>query len=105
MIHLLYAGATSACFELKSETAYYAPAVYEVELCGERRFVCDANVFSLFSLTPGTAYTLRVKAGDEEETLNFRTVQAAKNPQRPSTDDMIKSHGEKPILSFIYTAF
>lgn len=75
MIGLLYAGATSACFELSSATAYYAPEKYEVLLNGAHALEANTNVFSLFSLSPGTAYTLTVRRGGAVETLSFSTPQ------------------------------
>ncbi len=74
MIHLHYAGATSACFELDTATAYYAPQAYEVYLNGEKAFDGDTNVFSLFGLEPGMAYTVLVKTGDVQEELAFTTA-------------------------------
>ena len=58
MVRLLYAGATSACFEMENDEAYYAPQPFEVFLNGQRQFACDTNVFSLFDLKPDTAYEL-----------------------------------------------
>ena len=69
MIRLLYSGATSACFELDNATPYYAPEPFAVWLNDVRRCESEANVFSLFDLTPDTDYVLRA-AG---ETLTFRT--------------------------------
>lgn len=73
MIHLIYTGAASACFELAHETPYYAPAAYTVYLNGEKRLAADTNVFSLFSLTPDTEYTLMVRTGEKTEEISFHT--------------------------------
>ena len=74
MVHLLYAGAVSACFELENDSSYYAPQPYAVYLDGEFCFERDTNVFSLFSLKPDTAYTLCVKQENIEKELSFRTA-------------------------------
>ena len=71
MIRLLYVSAVSACFERVNGTPYYAPAPFAVSLDGAERFTTDKNVFSLFDLTPDTAYTLTVS--DEEAPFAFRT--------------------------------
>ena len=71
MIRLLYVSAVSACFERVNGTPYYAPAPFAVSLDGAERFTTDKNVFSLFHLTPDTAYTLTVS--DEEAPFVFRT--------------------------------
>ena len=39
MIHLIYTGAVSCCFELNHLTPYYAPGVYSVYLNGEKKLV------------------------------------------------------------------
>lgn len=73
MIHQLYVGAVSACFELENDRAYYAPAPYEATLNGESVLTGDTNVISLYDLAPDTAYTLCVRMGDAQQTLTFRT--------------------------------
>ena len=72
MIRLLYASAVSACFERVNDSPYYAPAPYTVYLDGTERFTADTNVFSLFDLVPGTAYTLTLS--DEEAPFTFTTA-------------------------------
>ncbi len=72
MIRLLYVSAVSACFERVNEAPYYAPAPYTVYLDGAERCTVDTNVFSLFDLTPDTAYTLTVS--DEAEPFSFTTA-------------------------------
>ena len=74
MLHLLYAGSVSACFELENDAPYYAPAAYEVWLNGEMQYECDTNVFSLFSLKPDTEYAVMLKKG-AEAAVTFRTAQ------------------------------
>ena len=73
MFHLLYAGATSACFELDNQAPYEAPSAYEVWLNGEKQFECQTNVFSLFSLKPDTEYVVALQGGAEGECA-FRTA-------------------------------
>ena len=73
MLHLLYAGATSACFELLNDSPYYAPEPYAVLLDGEKQFDCDTNVFSLFGLQPGSEHTLHIKGETLDESLAFQT--------------------------------
>ena len=70
MIKTLYLGATSACFELAADTAYYAKERFDVFLNGEKIQASDTNVFSLFDLAPDTAYQLTA-AGEE---IAFRTT-------------------------------
>ncbi|MCR5824938.1 MAG: glycoside hydrolase family 28 protein [Oscillospiraceae bacterium] len=74
MLNVLYAGSTSACFELQNENPYYAPEAFTIYLNDEKQRACDANVFSLFSLTPDTDYVLRVEGAALHETLRFRTA-------------------------------
>ena len=74
MFKLIYAGATSACFELHNDAPYYAPEPYSVSLDG--RVVCPErreNVFSLFSLAPDTEYRVALRMGEKEGSLTFRT--------------------------------
>lgn len=73
MLNVLYAGSTSACFELENHTPYYAPAPFAVWLDGEKVSESEANVFSVFSLWPDTEYLLRVAGEGVDETLSFRT--------------------------------
>ncbi len=73
MVHLIYASAVSACFEMENEAPYYAPAAFEVYLNGEKQLVSDTNVFSLFSLRPDTAYTLTTRQGEKTEEISFHT--------------------------------
>ena len=75
MITLLYAGSTSACFELENDTAYRAPAPFEVYLNGEYRYACETNVFSLFDLKPDTPYTLEIVMGGVRHEKAFHTGQ------------------------------
>ncbi len=74
MISPIYVGATSACFELDHKTPYYAPAAFDVYLNGEKQYICDANVFSLFALKAGTEYTVQVKTGDAVQETVFTTA-------------------------------
>jgi len=74
MIRVLFVSSVSACFEMENEAAYYAPLPFDVYLQDTLEMTCETNVFSLFSLTPDTVYTLRVVCGEEEETLSFRTA-------------------------------
>ncbi len=66
---LLTLTARSVTVELDNTTAYYAPAAFTVELDGKAVATEHRNVFSLFSLEPGRAYT--VTAGEEQ--LQFET--------------------------------
>ncbi|MBQ4382814.1 MAG: glycoside hydrolase family 28 protein [Oscillospiraceae bacterium] len=75
MIELLYAGSTSACFELENDAAYYSPEGYTVLLEGERAVSGRENVFSLFDLKPDTQYSLTVAfESGREEGFSFRTA-------------------------------
>lgn len=73
MIHLIYTGAVSCCFELNHLTPYYAPGVYSVYLNGEKKLDVDTNVFSLFGLQPDTEYTVAVVSGEEKHEISFHT--------------------------------
>jgi len=74
MFHLLYAGASSACFELNRSTAYYAPEKYEVWLDLRYHATFNTNVFSLFDLKPNTEYTVAVKMGELYSVQTFCTA-------------------------------
>lgn len=74
MISLIYAGSTSACFELDHSTPFYAPAAYTVYLNGAEKQTGDSNVFSLFGLRPDTEYTVSVKQKAGTEEITFRTA-------------------------------
>ncbi len=65
--------ARSVTLELENTSAYYAPEAFSVCLNGQRVGEETRNVFSLFSLTPGTAY--QVSAGGE--TVRFQTKEEA----------------------------
>ena len=73
---------TSRCatFELENTGAYYAPKSFTVSMNGQPVFQEKRNVFSLFSLTPDTRYS--VCAG--EETVEFSTE---KEPSRLNVRD------------------
>lgn len=76
MINTLYVGPVSACFELKNDTPYYAPQEYTVSLNGQELFHKNSNVFSVFSLRPGTEYALTVSYADgTSEEVPFETAQ------------------------------
>lgn len=68
---LLTVTSVSACFELDNQEPYYAPMPFDVALGGQSVLTgVKTNVFSLFDLTPATAYEVTV-GGD---TLTFRTL-------------------------------
>ena len=73
MFELIYAGPTSACFELTNRAPYYAPAPYAVLLNGERALEGDTNVFSLFGLRPDTRYEVEVRMGEAAWKRTFTT--------------------------------
>ena len=73
MFKLLYAGSTSACFELENTEPYYSPEPYTVFLNRERAFEDNRNVFSLFSLRPQTEYIVELDIRGERETVTFKT--------------------------------
>ena len=75
MIRLLYAGSCSACFELENDSPCYSPAPYTVILDGAVKMHGDRNVFSLFSLVPGTAHQLELRFEDgSTDALSFTTA-------------------------------
>ncbi len=69
--HLLCATSVSACFELDNQAPYYAPQSFDVALNGQSVLQgVKTNVFSLFELTPDTAYEVTV----DGDTVAFRTL-------------------------------
>ena len=69
--HLLYISSVSACFELENTSPYYAEEAFDVVVNGAlAQSGVRTNVFSLFDLTPETAYTVSVG----EESLTFTTL-------------------------------
>lgn len=74
MINNLYRSATSACFEIDGDTAYYAATGYDVLLDGKKLFHCGTNVFSLFNLKPDCRYEVAVRFDDgEEDSIELET--------------------------------
>ncbi|MCD8309515.1 MAG: glycoside hydrolase family 28 protein [Clostridia bacterium] len=72
MLKKLFASGTSACFEFDNTNPYYNPCgKYTVFLNGEKAAESDANVFSLFNLTPDTEYVVTVSC--EDSSLYFHT--------------------------------
>ena len=64
----------SAVFELENGLCYRPAHPFTVQLNGETVYTaCNTNVFSLFSLLPGTPYTVAVQAEGETLTLDFTT--------------------------------
>ena len=64
----------SAVFELENGLCFRPAHPFRVLLNGEPvREAQDTNVFSLFSLTPATDYTVTVESKGETLTANFRT--------------------------------
>lgn len=63
--------ARSASFTTECNSAYYAPAPFDVLLNGETAVKGEEkNVFSLFNLTPDTEYLLEARG----EKLSFKTA-------------------------------
>ena len=57
----------SAVFELENGLCYRPAHSFTVQLNGETVYTaCETNVFSLFSLLPGTPYTVAVQAEGEK---------------------------------------
>ena len=64
----------SAVFELENGLCYRPAHPFTVQLNGETVYTaCETNVFSLFSLLPGTEYTVGVQAEGESHTSTFTT--------------------------------
>ena len=61
--------ARSACFELDNNRPYYAEKQFEILLDGKLVRTEKRNVFSLFSLSPDTSYTLKA----DGKQISFRT--------------------------------
>ena len=70
---ILFISPVSACFELENDAPYYSPEGYTVWLDGQKQFEGKTNVFSLFSLRPGTSYRLKVTTCQGEQELEFTT--------------------------------
>lgn len=82
MIQILCVTPVSACFELKNDAPYYAPVGYTVFLNGQQQFRGETNVFSVFSLRPGTDYVLRLAYDDgtaDEVGFTTKTIAAGVN--------------------------
>lgn len=70
MITARFVSSRSATFELGGEGVYFAPAPFDVFLDGTLRLEkVSTNVFSVFGLSPDSAYVLRAA----EEVCRFRT--------------------------------
>ena len=66
----------SAVFELENGLCYRPAHPFTVTLNGKTVYeACQTNVFSLFSLLPGTEYTVGVQAEGESLTCTFTTEQ------------------------------
>ena len=64
----------SAVFELENGKCFRPEHPFAVALNGKTIYEsCNTNVFSLFSLTPATDYTVTVESEGETLTANFRT--------------------------------
>ena len=64
----------SAVFELENGLCFRPAHPFTVTLNGETIYdPCSTNVFSLFSLLPGTTYTVGVQAEGESLSLEFTT--------------------------------
>ena len=64
----------SAVFELENGLCYRPAHPFTVQLNGKTVYeACNTNVFSLFSLLPGTEYTVGVQAEGESLTCTFTT--------------------------------
>ncbi|MBR3359131.1 MAG: glycoside hydrolase family 28 protein [Solobacterium sp.] len=74
MIHCLYAGSSSVCFEFENTSPYYNPQEYTVKLEGETVYSGNENVFSLFGLRPETDYEAEICFKDSTEKVQFRTA-------------------------------
>lgn len=73
MIKQIFISASSVSFELENTGCYYADEPYEIYL--EDTFVKteEKNVFSLYGLTPGTDYVIKIKQGEKEAEAAFCT--------------------------------
>ena len=64
----------SAVFELENGKCFRPEHPFTVALNGKTIYEsCNTNVFSLFSLTPSTSYTVEVDAEGEHLKLDFTT--------------------------------
>lgn len=74
MLHSLYIGPSSACFELENHASYFSPLPYRLALNGEELPGGNTNVFSLFNLQPDREYTLTLTQGEQQLNHIFRTA-------------------------------
>lgn len=58
MLKTLFISSSSACFEWENDLPYYTEQEYTIYLNEKEVLTSNTNVFSLFSLTPDTEYTL-----------------------------------------------
>lgn len=73
MIRTLFVSPVSACFEWVNDSPYYTPQPYTLRLNGVEVQSGNTNVFSLFSLRPGTTYHLDANG----EAVTFTTAQVS----------------------------
>ena len=78
MLKSVFHSSTSACFELACEEPWFAPEPYTLFLNGQCAGTGETNVFSLFGLRPGKAYSLALRfASGREERLDFAAPEEA----------------------------
>lgn len=76
----------SAVFELENGKCFRPEHPFAVALNGKTIYEsCNTNVFSLFSLTPSTTYTVEVDAEGEHLKLDFTTEARASLWTHPAT--------------------
>ena len=72
-INVLDVKSRCATFEIASESCYYAVSPVQATLNGKALAEYTTNVFTLFSLTPGTDYSLELRGESGEARIEFRT--------------------------------
>lgn len=77
MIHILYTGSSSVCFEFDNTVPYCQDEEYTVRLEGRTVYTGTNNVFSIFGLQPDTSYDAEVITAEKTETVPFKTAAEA----------------------------
>ena len=89
----------SAVFELENGLCYRPAHPFTVTLNGKTVYeACQTNVFSLFSLLPGTEYTVGVQAEGESLPCTFTTEAAGGSFHLPQGRHSVRARRPLPHL-------
>ncbi len=79
MLKNIYASSVSAAFEWQNDQPYYKGEDYKIYLNGKEVYAGNTNIFSLYSLSPDTEYTLTSDRLGGELTFKTRAESRAVN--------------------------